>query len=128
MTKTNCILAYFVKTLHILFIVYLIVYPFLQPANWCKTKIEENLHHLLYMTVCFSLLVHWYFNDDTCFLTLVEAKLRGKEISDGFIYSIVSPVYKFPQKNLTKLSYTLVIMNFIIVASKFAGKEYFCSA
>ena len=113
---------YFVKLLHFLFLIYIISYPFINAKSFCHRDIEVTLFHVLYLTTCVSLLVHWYLNDDTCFLTLLEAKLRGKKISDGFIYQIVSPVYKFPSNHLTKLSYTLVIVNFIIISAKLAGK------
>lgn len=116
----RCVLALIVKLIHIAFIIYLLMYPFTNVDTYCKTAVEETLFHLLYLMVCVSLLVHWFLNDDTCFLTLVESKLRGKPISDGFIYSIVSPVYKFPQRHLTEISYALVLINMIIVSFKLA--------
>lgn len=118
----NLLAIYIVKLIHFFFLIYIITYPFINAQSFCNRDIEVTLFHVLYLTTCVSLLVHWYLNDDTCFLTLLEAKLRGKKISEGFIYQIVSPVYKFPSKHLTELSYTLIIVNFVIIAAKLACK------
>lgn len=114
------LLALVVRLIHIAFVVYLVLYPFLIDYYCYRCSFQEKtLFHLLYLMVCVSLLVHWFFNDDTCFLTLVESRLSGKPISEGFIYSIVSPVYKFPdQGELTKMSYALVLVNMLIVLFK----------
>ena len=114
------ILLLVIRAIHLLFVVYVTLYPFINPLYYCSNEIECKLFHVLYLTMCVTLLVHWYAQNDTCFLTYVEACIRGKEVSDGFLYSIISPIYKVPTQYLTELCYTIVIFNFTLVLLKLA--------
>ena len=75
-----------IRILHVLFILFMLITPFVPNISWFLV--------LLHATTALSLLIHWYFNNDTCFLTLVEQKIRGVANTESFMHSLVSPVYK----------------------------------
>lgn len=49
--------------------------------------------------------IHWLLNDDTCFLTIVECRLRGLQPSQSFIHRLVSPVYKIRDEHVRLLAW-----------------------
>jgi hypothetical protein len=49
-----------------------------------------------------------------CCLTLLEGKLRGIDYHQGFLHQFISPVYKISNKNLSKISYYIVILSMFI--------------
>jgi hypothetical protein len=91
--------ADFVQFLHILLVVFVVVIPFWKKASWTVL--------LLHSVTCLSLVLHWWANEDTCFLTLIESSLRGISRSRSFIHSIVSPLYKIDDVNIRKFSLTV---------------------
>lgn len=104
------LLANFIRLIHILIVLFMIMVPFLQ-----------NLQlSILHFTFGISILVHWYCNNNVCSLTLLEAKLRGIEVGKGFIYQIIAPVYDFlkldaiSEHNLTTSIYVVVITLMLI--------------
>lgn len=100
------LLAGFIRIIHILVILFVISTPLL---------INSIEILILHVTFCTSLLVHWYYNNNICSLTLIEAKLRGIEIDGGFIYKIIAPIYDFlhipliSENNFTGIIYFVVI-------------------
>lgn len=80
----NVLLANLVLVLHILFVAFVVAAPF--------TGNEEliTLHVLVLPFVCF----HWLMANDSCFLTLVEQRLRGVNTNQSFFHSLMSPLYK----------------------------------
>lgn len=76
-------LATLIRTLHIFLILFVLLGAFL----------EDPIILLLHFTTCFTILIHWRYNDNTCALTLMESKLRGIPAETSFMYSLVSPVY-----------------------------------
>lgn len=74
--------------LHIVFVIFFVVAPFTN----CKPLL------LLHAMTGVLLFTHWYLNNDDCFLTLVECKLRGisyNERQESFFWNLVNPIYKF---------------------------------
>jgi hypothetical protein len=74
--------------LHIVFVIFFVVAPFTN----CKPLL------LLHAMTGVLLFTHWYLNNDDCFLTLVECKLRGiqyHERQESFFWNLVNPIYKF---------------------------------
>lgn len=100
----NVVLANLIRTLHFLLIAFVVVVPFLYV--WPNESLVVKLWPLLilHFTVCVSLLVHWKFNDDTCFLTVVESSLRGIPMKNSFMHSIVSPIYKIQNDTIKQVS------------------------
>lgn len=73
-----------VGAIHAAFAGFMVLAPFASDRAWVAA-------HAL---VTPFLWLHWLLNDDTCALTLVEARLRGVADRDSFVYKVVSPVYK----------------------------------
>ena len=78
------LLGKIIQLIHILFLIYVIVTPFIE------VSIDFRI---LYFWTLLSTIVHWIANDTTCFLTILEKKLMGKTDDQSFIYKLVSPVY-----------------------------------
>ena len=92
------ILILVVKIIHLALILFVLITPFFNSIPLL----------IIHIATVISLLLHWSVNNDTCFLTLVEAKLRGINNSESFIHSIVSPVYKFTEVDVNNISYILI--------------------
>jgi hypothetical protein len=98
------ILANIIAVFHLLFIIFITTTPF----------VTDNPFILLYY--CFMLLFvmfHWYLNDDTCVLTLIEAKLRGQKKGDTFMGKLLKPIYNVSSDEIKYLSYFLLIFAFL---------------
>lgn len=95
------ILALITMMIHYILVMFIIITPF-----------TGGLHALIvHIASSVSILFHWVVNNDTCCLTLLENKLRGVESSSSFINGVVSPIYKFAEDDVNKLSYiTLTVL------------------
>lgn len=91
--------------LHLTFVVYVLF-------GWISNDINSLV---LYIVTLLSLKVHWYANDDTCSLTLLEQSIRGVSKQDSFINRIVSPVYKISDEDTSRFCHALVNI-FLLVA------------
>jgi len=78
-----------------LLVLFIVIIPFIPNIPWTFL--------VLHVTTVFTLVVHWYMNNDACFLTLLETKLRGVDKVESFMHSIVSPVYKIEDNELKSL-------------------------
>jgi len=71
-------------------------------------------------------MAHWYVNDNTCALTLLENhiryKLNGKmpDNNDMFMYRLIAPIYDFKKNNedISGLIYIITIIVWIIACYK----------
>jgi len=79
------ILANIISILHLIFVLFVTCTPFL---------LSHPVGLLYYCFVLFFLGIHWITNDDTCVLTIIESKLRGKKSTSTFMSQLVSPIYK----------------------------------
>lgn len=77
-----------IQLVHLCLIILTVITPFVE---W---ETNQKLILILHITWCLSLLVHWYFNNDVCALTFFEQMITKKDMSEGFIYNIISPIYK----------------------------------
>lgn len=77
----------------ILQIVHLLVLIFVlsTPLVFRKRKLILITHTFF----CISILIHWFFNDDKCCLTMFEAWLTKTPVSETFFSRLISPIYKF---------------------------------
>lgn len=104
--------------IHIFFVLFMIIVPF----------INHNELLFLHAIIVPTLLVHWYFNDNTCALTLLEQKFREissgvKDVSyvkAGFLTKLINPIYEFPNNNsgYSDLTYSLTLFLWSIVLYK----------
>jgi len=78
------ILANIISILHLLFIIFVTCTPFVT---------TNPVFLLYYCFILFFVGLHWYMNDDTCVLTLIESKLRGKKSTDTFMGQLIKPIY-----------------------------------
>ena len=81
---TAPLLANVVRLSHSLVVLYIVLVPFLAP--WFLLPGHIGMNSLLMM--------HWLTNNNTCAWTILEAKLRGLPVEEGFIYSIVRPMFE----------------------------------
>jgi hypothetical protein len=78
------IVANIIACIHLLFVIFVVTTPF----------ITDNPFYLLYYCfIIFFVGVHWYFNNDTCVLTMIEAKLRGTVSKETFMSRLLKPIY-----------------------------------
>lgn len=84
-----------VGILHCAFVGFMVLAPFATDRAWVAA-------HAL---VTPFLWLHWLLNDDSCVLTLVEARLRGVDDHDSFFYKVVSPVYKVRDEDVRVASW-----------------------
>ena len=85
-------LASLVAFLHSCVVLYIALIPVLAPWFFLPGHVG----------LCLLLILHWLTNNNTCAWTLLEAKLRGKPVERGFIYSIVRPVFESGRFKLGK--------------------------
>jgi len=98
------ILANFIALLHLLFIIFVVTTPF----------VTDNPFILLYYCfILFFVMIHWYLNNDTCVLTLIESKLRGKKDSETFMGRLLKPIYNVSSNEIKYFSLFLFIFAFL---------------
>lgn len=110
------ILLKIIALLHIIFVIFVVVTPFL------------NSNYFLFIHLIFIpfLILHWICNDNTCVLTIVERKLRkqmaGNEYNDEdcITCKLIEPVYDFRKnyKTFSIIIYTITIMLWLLSAGK----------
>ena len=111
-------LACLVRLLHLYIVCFMIVVPFQDAVNLMILHVVSGL----------SILTHWWANDNTCFLSLVESRLRGIRESKGFIHSIVAPVYELNQRQSCLLSYGVLLALMIISVYRIVTSEKWSEA
>lgn len=102
--KEALILANFIRLFHIGVVLFMLLIPFIGSIPLL----------ILHITFGISILVHWIGNNNMCSLTLIESKLRGIEIKDGFIHQFIAPVYNIPKFLSQKLLYIILIILIVI--------------
>lgn len=78
-----------VRVSHLLIVLFVILIPF-QSFDNKLTNLCLAFFHFLFVIL---LLIHWWYSSDICSLTLLESKITGNHIGDGFIHSIIAPFY-----------------------------------
>jgi len=93
-------LSLIVNIVHLTLILFIVLTPFV-----------GGLHALIiHIASTISILFHWSVNNDVCCLTLLENRLRGTDSGESFMHSIVSPVYKFAEDDVSKMSYIVLVL------------------
>lgn len=116
----NFLLLQVITLLHILFILFVVAVPF----------IGGNYLLMLHTIAIPFLLFHWIYNDNTCFLTTVEKKIRnslyGEQENDNdcFTCKLIDPIYDVHNNysNFSKFIYVIVIILWLISVSRLIYK------
>lgn len=84
-----------IVVLHFVFVMFVVLTPF----------IGNNYFLILHVIVVPFVMAHWYTNDNTCALTLMEKEIRYNlygerpDPNDCFTYNLIAPVYDFKKNN-----------------------------
>lgn len=99
--------------LHICFILFVVVTPF----------IGNNYFLFLHAIVVPFIMLHWYINDNNCVLTLLEKEFRYRvygtvpDPNECFTHRIIAPVYDFANDNENQSSFIYIITIILWVIS-----------
>jgi len=112
--EMNTFLANLIFILHILFILFYVVVPFL------NIKKHPELH-ILHLCTGPLLFIHWIANSSECALTRLEMFFRGEtEQSNSFFFNLVNPIYKpAGDHEIRQLIWVLSIGLWLITLTKF---------
>lgn len=104
-------LFYAISLVHILFMLFVIIVPFT----------NQTYYLLLHSIIVPFVIFHWMTNNNVCFLTLVEKKLRkdvfGSE-GDCLTCKLIEPVYDF-KKNFEKFSKIIYFLTIVLWSISF---------
>lgn len=108
--------ANIIFVIHVLVVLFFVVTPFLDVDKYGPLLI---LHALSTIFIWF----HWWLNDDTCALTVIEGQMRGltwEECKSGksFFHKIVSPIYKIEDEQVREISWGISFVLWIITMAK----------
>ena len=103
----NLIAARFVWCFHMAFVSYIFLTPLVAPWIFLPGHI----------CMCILVMGHWITNDNTCALSIIEAKLRGIDQQSSFFYSVVEPIYSKGRigRSQESLEEVLVIICWIVL-------------
>lgn len=99
-TNTNIFLANMIYIFHVIVIVFVLLAPF--------SNIPAFL--ILHVTFSFSLILHWYNNNNECSLTYMEAKLRGLDRTESFTHKFIAPLYDISKTEWSRICYIVTIV------------------
>ena len=108
----------FIQFLHLIFILFIIVTPFLNSPYFL----------LLHVIVIPFMLMHWVIGNNTCVLTLAERYLKGIKESDStencYMCRLIYPVFDFSKNRteLRKILYTSAIILWLISVTRLYRK------
>jgi len=96
--------ANIIAFIHLLFIIFIVTTPFVT---------DNPLILLYYCFILFFVMFHWYLNDDTCVLTIIESKLRGKKDTETFMGKLIKPIYNITSNEIHYFALFLLVYTFI---------------
>lgn len=110
MNKLSKISITIIQILHVFVMLAVLIIPFIQESIYID---------ILYIIFIPFLLLHWLTNNDNCVLTIIENKLRGKNIHDrnintNFAYRFFKPIYTLPILLNSRFVYFPVIILYFI--------------
>ena len=101
----NKVILDIIVILHFILVLFVVLTPFF----------GSNYFLILHAIIMPFIMLHWYLNDNNCFLSLVEKHIRksidGKEPdpNDCITYNLIAPVYDF-KKNFSEFSTFIYII------------------
>lgn len=105
----NEILANLIWLFHLGVVMFVLFGPF----------IDNPMYLLLHITLCISLLTHWYSNNNICSLSILEAKLRGVNYTQSFTHSLISPIYDMSKTQWSSITFFVTLVLLCISLYKF---------
>jgi len=107
MAIINDSILFLISVLHVLVILFVVCTPF------------SNSNYLLLMHIIIVpfIMLHWYLNNNSCSLTIMEKFIKDKtegqsfNKEDCFSYKFIAPIYDFNKntKDFSKFTYILTI-------------------
>ena len=96
----NTLLISIIRLFHILIILFVIITPFI--------KIPILL--LLHILFSFNLMLHWYYNSNNCYFSVLESQLRGLKRKETIIYQFIAPIYNVSTSNLNMIIWCITFL------------------
>lgn len=94
-------IANIIKVIHFIIISFIIIIPFIKTSPGI---------YFIHSFFCLCILLHWYYNNDICSLSIIESRLRGINYTQSYTHKLISPIYNLPKQNWTKICYIIVII------------------
>ncbi len=120
MAIINDSILFLITVLHVMVILFVVCSPF------------SNSNYLLIMHIIIIpfILLHWYLNNNTCSLTVMEKfvkdKTEGQDTNkeDCFTYKFIAPIYDFNKntKDFSNFTYIITIGLWLISVYSFTNK------
>jgi serine/threonine protein kinase len=104
-----------ISSFHIFIVIVVLLLPF--------SNIPSLL--LLHFVFSFSLITHWYFNNNICSLSLMESKLRGIKYTTSFTHQFIAPIYNISTTQWSNICYIIVILLMSISLYKLIKSKVF---
>lgn len=104
--------ANIISFLHLLVVLFVINVPL----------ISDNPFVLMYYCfIVFFIMIHWQYNNDTCILTVIESKLRGKKDNDTYFGKLMKPIYNVTSQEIQYI--TLLLFSIAFLKIRFWEQE-----
>ena len=101
-----------IKLVHVLFIVFFTVTPFLPLSLFPEV-------HILHLATGPLLFLHWLMNSDECCLTQLECAVTGKAKGESFFHAMVSPMYhQSSDGDVRKIVWVVSVLLWLITCVK----------
>lgn len=107
-------LAALISVVHVAFLAFMVAAPF------GSSRVGLALHFVLTP----FLWLHWLMNDDTCFLTLLEKRVRGVDDDGSFVHALVGPVYKIEDADLRAWSWVASFALWMVTAARIRKADF----
>jgi hypothetical protein len=117
-SKNNIFLANVIFIVHAFIVAFVLLAPF--------TFIPAL--HIIHISCCLSLLVHWYCNSNVCSLSMIESQLRGLDYTESFTHRLVAPIYDISKTTWSQICYIITIIVLCISIYKLVYSEKWTTA
>lgn len=112
----NILILRFINLIHLIFVLFIVIVPFT----------NSNYLLLLHSIISPFMMLHWYLNDNTCALTLMEKFIRRKvngdrpvNQEDCFTCRVIDPIYEFTNRYASHSTIAYGIVTFLWIISLF---------
>lgn len=92
------LVADLIFAIHLCVVCFIILAPF-SPALFPVGSVIPGFVLLLECIILPFIVLHWWLNDSTCCLTLLECWVRGIPREESFLHQILDPVYRLVSKD-----------------------------
>ena len=110
----NYIISKLIWFIHVCIILFVVIIPF---SN-------SNYFIMLHSIFIPFMLLHWFTNNDTCVLTMIEKRFRNvktkEDEEDCFTCRLINPIFNFNKNNIniSALLYIIVILLWFMSISR----------